>query len=67
MPPQDLKLVLMEYLEHKDLGQEVSEPIVLCGQALTALSIVFMSTAFNTQACDFCLRDKSFKQCGCTS
>ena len=37
MPPQDLKLVLMEYLEHKDLGREVSELIPLRAQAFTCI------------------------------
>ena len=37
MQPQDFKLILMTYFEHKDLGLQVSELIVLHGQTLTSI------------------------------
>lgn len=37
MPLQDFKLVLMNYLEHDDLGREVSELIVLRVPAFTCI------------------------------
>ena len=54
MPPQDFKLILMHFLEHKDL--EVSKLIVQRGQFFTCIFDGFHEhrTAFNTQFCVFC-------------
>lgn len=56
MPPQDFKLILMHYLEQRDLGRQVSKLIVQRGQIFTCIFDGFHEhrTAFNTQFCVFC-------------
>jgi hypothetical protein len=66
MPLQDFKLVLMNYLEHDDLGREVSELIVLRVPAFTCIFDGFHE--HRLQHSVLCLlREKTLKQSGCTS
>jgi hypothetical protein len=67
MPRKDFKLVLMHYLEHKDLGRQVSDLIVLRGQAFTCIFDGFHEHRLQHSVLCVLLRDKTIKQCGCTS
>ncbi len=67
MPLQDFKLVLMQYLEHDDLGREVSELIVLRVRAFTRIFDGFHEHRLQHSVLCVLLRQKTLKQSGCTS